>query len=204
MFYNASKRSFVCTVATVATVLAGLGTTTAIAAESDADEIEEVTVIGTRRAAGSASDTPAPVDIITGADFTRAAGSDVQDLLRTAVPSYNVNAQPISDAATVSRPANLRGLSPDNTLVLVNGKRRHRGSVISFLGGGISDGAQGVDISAIPSMALKRVEVLRDGASSQYGSDAIAGVINFVLRDASEGGFLEVSSGSTYEGDGDN
>ena len=204
MIYNSSKRSFVCTVATVATVLAGLGTAPAIAAEGDADELEEVTVIGTRRAAGSASDTPAPVDIITGADFTRAAGSDVQDLLRTAVPSYNVNAQPISDAATVSRPANLRGLSPDNTLVLVNGKRRHRGSVISFLGGGISDGAQGVDISAIPSMALKRVEVLRDGASSQYGSDAIAGVINFVLRDASEGGFLEVSSGSTYEGDGDN
>ena len=89
-------------------------------------------------------------------------------------------------------------------MVLVNCKRRHRGAVISFLGGGISDGAQGVDISAIPSMALKRVEVLRDGASSQYGSDAIAGVINFVLRDASEGGFLEVSSGSTYEGDGDN
>ena len=194
MFYKSSKRGFVCTVASVATVIAGLGTAPVIAAESDADELEEVMVIGTRRAAGSASDTPAPVDIITGADFTRAAGSDVQDLLRTAVPSYNVNAQPISDAATVSRPANLRGLSPDNTLVLVNGKRRHRGSVISFLGGGISDGAQGVDISAIPSMALKRVEVLRDGASSQYGSDAIAGVINFVLRDASEGGFLEAVS----------
>jgi iron complex outermembrane receptor protein len=144
------------------------------------------------------------VDIISGAEFTRNAASDVQELLRTSVPSYNVNAQPISDAATISRPANLRGLSPDNTLVLVNGKRRHRGSVISFLGGGIADGAQGVDVTTFPSLALKRVEVLRDGASSQYGSDAIAGVINFVLRDDPNGGFLEVNSGSTFEGDGDN
>ena len=81
--------------------------------------------------------------------------------------------QPISDAATITRPPNLRGLSPDNVLVLVNGKRRHRGSIISFLGGGISDGAQGVDMASIPSLALKQVEVLRDGASSQYGSDEI-------------------------------
>ena len=87
--------------------------------------------------------------------------------------------------------------------MLVNGKRRHRGSIISFLGGGISDGAQGVDISAIPSLALKQVEILRDGASSQYGSDAIAGVINFVLRDAAEGVELQAKYGSTTEGDGD-
>ena len=103
------------------------------------------------------------------------------------VPSFDVNAQPISDAATNTRPPNLRGLSPDNVLVLVNGKRRHRGSIISFLGGGISDGAQGVDIASIPALALKQVEVLRDGASSQYGSDAIAGVLNFILRDDAEG-----------------
>ena len=178
--------------------------TSLLAADGAEDTIEEVVVIGSRRAERSAADAPAPVDVITGEDFTRAAATDVQDLLRTAVPSYNVNAQPISDAATISRPANLRGLSPDNTLVLVNGKRRHRGSVISFLGGGISDGAQGVDVATIPSLALQRVEVLRDGASSQYGSDAIAGVINFVLRDEAEGAFLEVTGGSTYDGDGDN
>ena len=184
--------------------LALTGANNVVYAEDGAEEIEEVMVIGTRRATGSAADTPAPVDIISGAEFTRNAASDVQELLRTSVPSYNVNAQPISDAATISRPANLRGLSPDNTLVLVNGKRRHRGSVISFLGGGIADGAQGVDVTTFPSLALKRVEVLRDGASSQYGSDAIAGVINFVLRDDPNGGFLEVNSGSTFEGDGDN
>jgi iron complex outermembrane receptor protein len=125
-------------------------------------------------------------------------------MLRTAVPSFDVNTQPISDAATISRPANVRGLSPDNVLVLVNGKRRHRGSIISFLGGGISDGAQGVDIAAIPSLALKQIEVLRDGASSQYGSDAIAGVLNFLLRDDAEGFELVTRYGSTFEGDGDN
>jgi len=102
------------------------------------------------------------------------------------------------------RPANLRGLSPDNTLVLLNGKRRHRAAVISFLGGGISDGAHGPDIGVFPTIGLKQVEVLRDGASSQYGADAIAGVMNFNLRDDREGGSVEVKWGSTYEGDGDN
>jgi iron complex outermembrane receptor protein len=166
--------------------------------------IEEIVTTGTRRADRSASDSPVPIDVISGSDFTLNAASDVQDLLRTAVPSFDVNTQPISDAATISRPANVRGLSPDNVLILVNGKRRHRGSVISFLGGGISDGAQGVDISSIPSLALKQVEILRDGASSQYGSDAIAGVINFVLRDSAEGAEVTANYGSTYEGDGDN
>ncbi len=165
--------------------------------------IEEIITTGTRRADRSASDSPVPVDVITGTDFRQNSSSDVQDLLRTTVPSFDVNTQPISDAATIVRPANVRGLSPDNVLVLVNGKRRHRGSIISFLGGGIADGAQGVDISAIPSLALKQVEVLRDGASSQYGSDAIAGVINFVLRDDAEGAELQAKYGSTYEGDGD-
>ena len=172
-------------------------------AQSD-EMIEEIVTTGTRRADRSATDSPVPIDVIAGTQFTQAASADVQDLLRTAVPSFDVNTQPISDAATVSRPANVRGLSPDNVLILVNGKRRHRGSVISFLGGGISDGAQGVDISSIPALALKQVEVLRDGASSQYGSDAIAGVINFVLRDANEGADLQVNYGSTYDGDGDN
>jgi len=95
-------------------------------------------------------------------------------------------------------------LSPDNTLVLINGKRRHRGSVISFLGGGIADGAQGVDLAAIPSLAIKQVEVLRDGASSQYGSDAIAGVMNFLLRDDAEGFEIVTRYGETFEGDGTN
>jgi len=173
-------------------------------AQAEEEAVEEIITTGTRVAQRSAADSPVAVDVISGDDFRLNSSSDVQDMLRTAVPSFNVNAQPISDAATIVRPANLRGLSPDNVLVLVNGKRRHRGSIISFLGGGISDGAQGVDISAIPALAVKQVEVLRDGASSQYGSDAIAGVINFVLRDNAEGVEMMARYGSTYESDGDN
>jgi len=146
----------------------------------------------------------APVDVISANDILDQASTDISDLIRTVVPSYQVNTQPISDAATIVRPANLRGLSPDNTLVLLNGKRRHRSAVISFLGGGISDGAHGPDIGVFPALGLKQVEVLRDGASSQYGADAIAGVINFQLRDDREGGKIEVKYGSTYDGDGDN
>ncbi len=165
---------------------------------------DEIITIGTRRTQRSAADTPAPVDVISGGEFVNQASSDLTELLRASVPSYNVNTQPISDAATLVRPANLRGLSPDNTLVLMNGKRRHRAAVISFLGGGLADGAQGPDVSVFPSLALKQVEVLRDGASSQYGSDAIAGVMNFVLKDDTEGGSIVAKYGSTYEGDGDN
>ncbi len=170
---------------------------------SAADEIEEVVAVGTRREARSVGDSPAPVDIISGSDFTNQGAADLPDMIRTLVPSFNVNTQPISDAATLIRPANLRGLPPDNMLVLVNGKRRHRGAVISFLGSGISDGAQGPDISAIPSIALKQVEVLRDGAAAQYGSDAIAGIMNFVYKDNAEGTQIEIRSGEYADGDGD-
>lgn len=171
-------------------------------AQGAAEEVEEIVTIGTRRAERSAADSPAAIDVIGAEELLDQGDMDMQNLLRTSVPSYNVNTQPISDAATLIRPANLRGLAPDSTLVLVNGKRRHRAAVITFLGGGISDGSQGPDISVIPSIALKHVEVLRDGAASQYGSDAIAGVMNFVLRDDAEGAAVEAQWGETYEGDG--
>jgi iron complex outermembrane receptor protein len=129
--------------------------------------IEEVVTTGTRSRARSVEDSPAPVDILSADYFTDQGDTDFVNLLRNIVPSYNVNAQPISDAATIVRPANLRGLAPDHTLVLINGKRRHRAAVIYWLGNGVADGAQGPDISAIPSIALKRVEVLRDGAAAQ-------------------------------------
>ncbi len=195
-------------IAVAVSLAAAGGVSTASYAQSDSERsaapIEEIVTIGTRREARSSADTIAPVDVISGNDIKDQASNDISDLIRTVVPSYQVNTQPISDAATIVRPANLRGLSPDNTLVLLNGKRRHRSAVISFLGGGISDGAHGPDIGVFPSLGLKQVEVLRDGASSQYGADAIAGVINFQLRDDREGGSVEVKYGSTYEGDGDN
>ena len=127
---------------------------------------------------------------------------DVANLLRNSVPSFSVNDQPISDAATLVRPFQLRGMAPDHSLILVNNKRRHRASVIVWSAGGISDGSHGADVSTIPGMALKSVEVLRDGAAALYGSDALAGVINFKLKDASEGGSAEIRMGEYTEGDG--
>jgi len=179
------------------------GFITVAQAQEGADEvIEEIVTTGTRRAARSATDSAVPIDVIGGEDFISQGNTDMDALLRGAIPSYNVNAQPISDAGTIVRPANLRGLSPDSTLVLVNGKRLHRSAVIAFLGGGIADGSQGPDLATIPGIAIKQVEVLRDGASAQYGSDAIAGVINFKLRDNAEGLKLEARYGEFSEGDG--
>lgn len=183
-----------------------LGTTTVFAAESDSaakeKDIEKIAVVGTRSAPRSIAESPVPIDIIGGNELGKNASSDMLDMLVGAIPSFNVRAQPISDAASLIRPVNLRGLSSDSTLVLVNGKRRHRASVIAFQGGGVNDGAQGPDISVIPSVALKQVEVLRDGAAAQYGSDAIAGVMNFVLKNDADGASLSVRQGEYMEGDG--
>lgn len=167
-----------------------------------AKALDVISVLGSRKQPRTEANSPVPVDIISGEEFHNQGLTDVLDQIRTVVPSLNVNQQPISDAATLVRPANLRGLPPDSTLVLVNGKRRHRSAVITFLGSGLSDGSQGPDISVFPSIALSQVEVLRDGAAAQYGSDAIAGVINFNLKSDREGGSLEVMSGQHYAGDG--
>ncbi len=168
-----------------------------------AEDFEQIAVVGSRAAPRSVAESAVPIDIISNEEFKSQGSTDMVSMLQTVVPSLNVNDQPINDASTLVRPANLRGMASDHTLVLVNGKRRHRSAVITFLGGGLSDGAQGPDISVIPASALKQIEVLRDGAAAQYGSDAIAGVINFVLNDASEGGSFEARYGSYYEGDGD-
>jgi iron complex outermembrane recepter protein len=111
------------------------------AAEPADPDSPQIIVTGTRQSDRSAADTVAPVDIVSGAELQNQAPNDIGDAIRISVPSYNVSTQPISDAATLVRPANLRGLSPDNTLILVNGKRMHRAAVIAFLGGGISDGS---------------------------------------------------------------
>ena len=167
--------------------------------DSEAEEPQEfeetIVVVGTRTEGRTVTASPVPVDVIPETELVSQGANDLTDRIRKVVPSYNVGTQPISDAATLVRPANLRGLAPDHTLILVNGKRRHRAAVIAWLGNGISDGSQGPDISVIPAIALRQVEVLRDGASAQYGSDAIAGVINFQLKDASSGGSIEIRSG---------
>ena len=165
--------------------------------------LEKIAVVGTRSAPRSVIDSPVPLDIIGIAEFSQQGSTDITSMLSTLVPSFNVNDQPINDASSLVRPANLRGMASDHTLILVNGKRRHRSAAITFLGGGLSDGAQGVDISNIPASSLQQIEVLRDGAAAQYGSDAIAGVINFVLNDNNQGGMFEVRVGQFGEGDGE-
>lgn len=172
-------------------------------AGESAEQVEQIAIVGTRAAPRSVGDSPVPVDIIGGEEFRNQGSTDMVTMMQASVPSLNVNDQPINDASTLVRPANLRGMASDHTLVLVNGKRRHRSAVITFLGGGLSDGAQGPDISTIPAIALRQIEVLRDGAAAQYGSDAIAGVINFALKEDSEGGVVDVHYGSYFEGDGD-
>ncbi|MCY4155684.1 MAG: TonB-dependent receptor [Gammaproteobacteria bacterium] len=178
--------------------------TSVSAQQSEATVIEEIVIIGSRRQDGrSQTESLVPVDVFGGEDLANMGSTDMDQALSNLIPSYKVDTQAINDAATLVRPATLRGLPPDSTLVLVNGKRRHRAAVITFLGNGVADGSQGPDVSVIPSVALKRVEVLRDGAAAQYGSDAIAGVINFELKDDAEGGTVEARWGQFYEGDGD-
>ena len=165
---------------------------------------EETVVVGTRAQPRTVAESPVPVDVLSASDLASQGAVNLQDQLRTIVPSFSVNTQPISDASTVVRPAMLRNLAPDHTLVLVNGKRRHRSSIIDWHGGnGVAFGSQGPDISAIPSIALRQVEVLRDGAAAQYGSDAIAGVMNFQLKDAPSGGAVELNTGTFGAGDGE-
>jgi iron complex outermembrane receptor protein len=166
-------------------------------AQDDA-QLEEIIVTGARGRPRTVSDSPVPIDVFNEDDLRAVSFTDTNDILKTLVPSFNLGRQPISDGSSFIRPAELRGLPTDKTLVLVNSKRRHRSALVSIGG----SGTQGPDIATIPSIALKNIEVLRDGASAQYGSDAIAGVINFILKDADEGFSLSIDGGEYSEGDG--
>ncbi|MCV2885350.1 TonB-dependent receptor [Aestuariibacter sp. AA17] len=173
------------------------------APEAQKHKIEKIAIVGTRSTPRTTTDSPVPIDIINASELSSTGGMDALSVLSSLIPSLNVNDQPINDASTLVRPANLRGLASDHTLILINGKRYHRSAVITFLGGGLSDGAQGPDLSTIPLSAIHQVEVLRDGAAAQYGSDAIAGVINFVLKNDANGGAVVVQNGGFFDGDGE-
>jgi iron complex outermembrane receptor protein len=158
-------------------------------AQEEQPALEEVVVVGTRTAGRSLDESLAPVDLVTPEAIRQSSAipGEVGAAIQSLVPSFNLPRQSNSNFADVVRPAQLRNLSPDQVLVLVNGKRRHTTSTLtteSKLGKGTSP----VDFNSIPVGAIKRIEVLRDGAGAQYGSDAIAGVINVVLKDADEGG----------------
>lgn len=165
---------------------------------------ERIQIIGSRRPNRSPSDALAPLDIINRKNLNTRGNHDIISTLSNVIPSYNARQEAISDAGTIVRPANLRGLPTDSTLILVNGKRRHRSGVIYEYISGLNVGAHGVDLEPIPKIALTSVEVLRDGAAAQYGSDAIAGVINFRLENNPQVQHIEVHTGQYYAGDGTN
>ncbi|MBT8150951.1 MAG: TonB-dependent receptor [Gammaproteobacteria bacterium] len=164
--------------------------------------MEEIVTLGTRGdKPRSVTDSPVPVDVIGADDFLAIGGAaDITDNLNTLVPSYTATPATGDDSAMV-RPTSLRGMAADQTLVLVNGKRRHRSAVVQLFAPAANNGSHAPDVGQIPSIALKNVEILRDGAAAQYGSDAIAGVINFALKDASEGGIVEATYGQHFEGE---
>ncbi len=161
---------------------------------ADDDNIDEVVVTGTRVATRTRLDSLAPVDVLTGETLSSQGSTELAEALSTAAPSINFPRPSITDGTDHVRPATLRGLAPDQTLVLVNSKRRHQSALVN-VNGSIGRGSAAVDLNAIPLAAISTVEVLRDGASAQYGSDAIAGVINLRLRDAREGGDVSLTYG---------
>jgi len=166
------------------------------------DSLEEIVVTGTRRTDTTAADSASPIDIISGETLSETSFADMTDVLRTQVVALNVQRFSTQDAAAFVRPFSLRGLPPDETLFLVNGKRRHRSAVVQLSNQPLARGSQGPDLATIPTIAVEQLEVLRDGASAQYGSDAIAGVINFRLRDAAHGATLITRYGEFFKGDG--
>ena len=166
-------------------------------AAQDADELRQsqVVVTGTRTANRTALETAVPVDVFPVSELTSTGRVELNQILATTVPSFNFNQTAINDGTDIIRPATLRGLSPDQTLVLVNGKRRHISALIN-INGSVGRGSAAVDLNAIPTSAIGNVQVLRDGASAQYGSDAIAGVINVILREEDHGGGVNVRYGA--------
>ena len=168
--------------------------------------IEEVIVTGTRKAGSSPTESLSPIDVIGGEKLTDQASFDLTESLTKINPSLNTQRWPIADGTALIRPVSLRNLAPDQTLVLMNGARRHRSALVNLQLaplGTVNQGAQAVDWAAFPAAAIQRVEVLRDGASALYGSDAVAGVVNVILKDASEGGSLTAQYGEYDEDDGE-
>lgn len=174
----------------------------ATAAAGDKED-STIVVTGTRRTDRTVAESAVPIDVFTTQDLKVQASSSLQTVLKNLVPSFNQQRNAGADGSSFVRPPTLRGLPPDQILVLINGKRMHRSALVQVAGDSLSAGSQGPDLSQIPSIALGRIEVLRDGAAAQYGSDAIAGVINLGLRTNDSGIELNSRYGKTYRGDGE-
>ena len=164
-------------------------------------------VVGSRARHTAAEELAVPVDVYTAEEIARSGSTETSQVLATLSPSVNFPKQAVTDATEIVRPFTLRGLSPDHSLVLINGVRRHQTSILNVFSNGSAPGSSGVDLNAFPSSAIERIEVLRDGASTQYGSDAIAGVVNLLLREGEFSPFINASvgqyrPGGAYENDG--
>jgi iron complex outermembrane receptor protein len=170
-------------------------------AQDEATTLDAVTVVGSRVQGRTAEQTAAPVDIIGQEELANTGAMEVGQALQLLEPSFNFSRTTVSDGTDILRPATLRALGPDQVLVLVNGKRRHQQALVNVQQT-IARGSAGTDINAIPVSAIERIEVLRDGAAAQYGSDAIAGVINIILKQQTDHTDVSVMGGETFEGDG--
>ncbi len=188
-------------------VCLSLGSTATFAAEKDTSagaehaDIERIVSVGTRISNRTVADSPSPIDIISSEAIKNSGATSTPDMLRKLAPSFNMNNTTTSDGQDLMRPATLRSLGPDQVLVLINGKRRHQQAVVAVQEN-VGRGSAGTDLSSIPMTAISHIEILRDGAAAQYGSDAIAGVINLVLKD-DLGGSVWAQYGQTSEGDGE-
>lgn len=185
---------------------AALAPSIALCAEPAGRQLSEIVVTGTRRVGQSPTETLSPVDLIGGDLIGNQATYDMTESLTRVSPSISTQRFPIADGTSLVRPVSLRNLSPDHTLVLMNGARRHRSALVNLQLaplGTVNQGSQAVDWAAFPAAAIERVEILRDGASAQYGSDAIAGVINVLLKEDREGVSFSGQYGEYFEGDGE-
>ena len=165
-------------------------------------QLDEFIVVGSRTAPRSNTDTPLPVDVIGAKDLTSTGQVTFDKALQYRIPSFNTVQTPVNDATSLLDPYEIRNMGPSRTLILINGKRKNL-SALLYTQTSPGRGETGADISAIPTDAIKRVEILRDGASAQYGSDAIAGVMNIILKDTPNEGSATIRTGITSEGDGE-
>ncbi|MCX2484749.1 TonB-dependent receptor [Pedobacter sp. MR2016-24] len=171
--------------------------------DDSGNQLNEVVVsTGSRASKRTLTDSPVPIDIIGSADLKSTGQLTFDKALQSKVPSFNTVNTPVNDATSLLDPYEIRNMGPSRTLILINGKRKNS-SALTYVQTSPGRGESGADISAIPTDAIKRVEILRDGASAQYGSDAIAGVMNIILKDRFEYGSVTLNSGITHKGDGE-
>ena len=185
-------------------ITAGSTTTKDFTLEKAATTLEAVAIVGTRGEERSVISAPAPIDVLSTVDIQQTGRTETAQMIQAVAPSFNFPRTSIGDGTDHIRPATLRGLAPDQSLVLINGKRRHTSALVN-LNGFVGRGSQAVDLNAIPASMIDHIEILRDGAAAQYGSDAIAGVINIVLKSTAQGSFMTTvgENSTTYNRDAD-